>query len=226
MSYGHPLFLSFVRNTMKEIFTSHYNTNFWSSSESASGPGSEIRNTEKIRSDLSRILNEYKVETMLDAPCGDWNWMQMVDLSSCEYIGADIVSELIEINNDKYAKDNVSFTTLDISMDSLPKVDLVFTRDCLFHFSDEDLRKTINNIKASGSKYLLTTSFMGKSYLDSGRVVNQEIETGGWRCLNLELEPYNFPEPIDRIMEQHPDLDEDNANKSMAMWIIEDLPTL
>ena len=39
---------------------------------------------------------------MLDIPCGDFYWMKEVDLKDIEYIGADIVDELIKKNNDKF----------------------------------------------------------------------------------------------------------------------------
>jgi hypothetical protein len=36
---------------------------------------------------------------MLDAPCGDFNWMKEVDLSAVHYTGGDIVEPLVNSNH-------------------------------------------------------------------------------------------------------------------------------
>jgi hypothetical protein len=74
---------------------------------------------------------------------------------------------------------------LNITTDSLPKTDLIFVRDCLGHLSDENVLKALENIRHSGSRYLLTTSFTKWHY-------NSNIENGGWRCINLLIEPFKL----------------------------------
>ena len=83
---------------------------------------------------------------MLDIPCRDFQWMKNVDLSSVEYIGADIVNELIQINDRKYSKKGTNFQQLNLIQDKLPKVNLVFCRDCLVHLSFSDTFLALNNI--------------------------------------------------------------------------------
>jgi len=46
------------------------------------------------------FLQSLQIKTLLDAPCGDGNWINKVDLSGITYIGADIVPEIIETNKD------------------------------------------------------------------------------------------------------------------------------
>jgi hypothetical protein len=128
---------------------------------------------------------------MLDIPCGDWNWMKKVDLSSVSYIGADIVEKLIISNKQSYP--NIDFRTLDLTTDELPKVDLVFVRDCLGHLTNENVHKAIANIRNSGSKYLLATSFTRWN-------MNPDIQDGGWKCINLMIEPF-YLNPIYLINE-------------------------
>jgi hypothetical protein len=176
---------------IKETFTKIYTDNLWASSESKSGTGSELRNTKILRQELSVLLKKYKIQSMLDIPCGDFNWMKEVDLSEVDYVGADIVEKLIESNNIKYT--NKSFTTLNIVEDALPKVDLVFVRDCLGHLSNVNVLKALENIKKSGSKYLLATSF---TKWDK----NPDITDGGWKCINLMIAPF-YLNPIYLINE-------------------------
>lgn len=177
---------------LEEKFTEIYEKNLWLSAESRSGLGSELKYAQSITKELPFLLLKYNITSILDIPCGDYNWMRYVNLYGAQYIGADIVKSLIEDNKQKYP--NVDFRVLDITKDDLPKVDLVFVRDCLGHLSNENVHKALENLKRSGSKYLLSTSF-------TKWVGNTNIEDGGWKCINLLTEPFNL-KPIYLINEE------------------------
>ena len=114
--------------------------------------------TKTIRQELPKLLSAYSIESMLDIPCGDYTWMNIVE-KKCSYLGGDIVRELVEINQKKYSNENTRFIQLDVTTDRLPKVDLIFCKDCLQHLSNENVKKALSNFKKSGSKYLLVTSY-------------------------------------------------------------------
>ena len=154
---------------------------------------------------------------MLDAPCGDFNWMKVVlpNISpDLDYIGMDIVPDLIRSNRHKHTTRHILFKTGDITRDLLPNVDLVFNRDCLIHLSFSDIRRAIANFKASGSTYLMSSCYP--------RVTeHRNVVSGRWRDVNLELPPFNFPTPLRYVK----DNDEDpNDGKVMGLWRIADLP--
>ena len=176
---------------LSETFAEIYSKNGWGSAESLSGSGSELKNTVVLRKELSILLLKYQIKSILDIPCGDFNWMKEVNLTNIEYHGADIVKSLIDGNIEQYS--NVSFSVLDITKNVLPKVDLVLTRDLFGHFSDDNIFSALKNIKSSGSKYLLATSF---TKWDD----NPNIENGGWKCINLMIKPY-YLKPIYLINE-------------------------
>ena len=176
---------------LKKIFTEIYESNSWTSSESRSGLGSELLSTETIRKELPEVFKKFNIKSVLDIPCGDFNWMSNVDLKEVHYIGADIVENMIEDNKNNFK--DYEFKVLDITEDDLPEVDLIFARDILGHFDYENIEKTIKNIIRSGSKYLLTTSFTKWEY-------NVEIKNGDWRPINLMLKPFLF-KPIYLINE-------------------------
>ena len=119
-------------------------------------PGLILKRPGWSDSRCTKVIDQYGIKTMLDIPCGDWFWMQHVDLSNVRYTGADIVEKIIQ-QNQQYAGENIFFRYLDLLSDELPKNDLVFCRDCLVHFSYEDVGKALENLTRSGSKYLLTT---------------------------------------------------------------------
>ncbi len=77
----------------QEVFTKIYQHNIWGESTSVSGLGSTLQHTEYIRKELANLFVKYSIKTITDAPCGDWNWMRMVDLSSYVYNGFDIVQQ-------------------------------------------------------------------------------------------------------------------------------------
>jgi len=181
-----------IMHKLEETFTEIYEKNLWKSTESVSGMGSEIEYAKTISKELPVLLQKYKIQSILDIPCGDWNWMKNVDLCGASYIGADIVKPLIEENKTKYP--SVDFRALDLTSDDLPKVDLVFVRDCFGHLTNENVHKALDNIKRSGSKYLLATSF-------TRWTSNPDIEDGGWKCLNLLVEPFTL-KPIYLINEE------------------------
>jgi hypothetical protein len=201
----------------KAVFTHIYHTNRWGSAESVSGAGSELKNTEKLVSALNTSFRELNIHSVLDLPCGDFNWMRLVDLNGIDYLGADIVEALIAQNQNRYGHfPNVRFKVLDLLADPLPRMDLVLVRDCLVHFSNQNIQKALENIKRSGSTYLLTTTF-------TQLIRNKDIITGEWRPVNLQSAPFLLPPPMLLIEEQMETSDEILLSKALGLWRVADL---
>jgi hypothetical protein len=205
-----------------EIFHNKFKTNAWASKESVSGTGSELDITKDLRVGLQNLLKKYNIKTMLDAPCGDFNWMKEMDLSNINYIGADIVHEIIEKNKSLY---NFDFKVINIITDKIPDVDLLLVRDCLVHLSNDNILKFIENVKNSNVKYLLTTSFTDKNLGHEWRksVLNTNMPDGGWRPINLEIEPYKLTNPIDIIIENCTEHYPNYSDKSLLLYEVKSL---
>jgi hypothetical protein len=201
----------------KSTFTEIYHSNLWKGVESLSGPGSDTSQTQMIIVELEKLIRDYEIKSIVDVPCGDFNWMNRLDLTGIQYFGGDIVNELIERNKITYHdKFNVKFEVIDIIKDELPKADLLICRDCLVHLSYKDIFKALANIKKSNSTYLLATSF-------PNHPINYDITTGDWRTLNLESPPFNFPKPIRIINENCTESNGEYKDKSLFMWEIKNL---
>jgi SAM-dependent methyltransferase len=209
---------SIVRQfTMETIFTTFYRKNVWFNTESRSGPGSTLAITEAIRRELPELVRQLDVRRLLDIPCGDFHWMKEVDLDLDRYIGADIVSEMVQQNNRRYADELRSFLKLDITQDPVPQVDLVFCRDCLVHLPEKRVWQALENIERSGSTYLLTTTFPRQTK-------NKDVMfVGQWRPLNLQVAPFNFPEPLRLIDEKNTWKADRYPDKSLGLWRVADL---
>ncbi len=216
---GQFLKLPGVSSDEKDIFARYYRNNFWSDPESLSGRGSSIPATIRLREELASFLKERGVKSMLDIPCGDYNWMKLVQKPGVRYLGADIVSEMIGKNNQEYKNNFTEFSVIDVTKGPLPKVDLILTRDCFVHLSYEAIAKAVSEIKKSRSKYFLTTSYPNWAK-------NFDIKTGFWRPINLSLKPFNFPEPVLTILEESEGDWDVFKDKSLNLYRVEDLPAI
>ena len=200
----------FNKNTYNERFELIYKTNFWSSNESISGLGSEIKNTINIQNEIIKIINKYNIKTILDAPCGDFNWIKNILNDDLNYLGGDIVKDLIEKNLSEYKKDNINFKQLDIISDDLPDADLLICRDCLIHLSFKSINLFFKNIKKSNIKLLLLTSYKLKD--PNKKIINLDIPDGEFREIDLTEPPFNLPSPIHEI------LDKDEQTKTSGYY--------
>ena len=199
------------KKSREERFTWIYRHNIWRNSESRSGSGSTLEYTKNIRESLKLLIQDYSLHSILDAPCGDFNWMKVfLDEVNIKYIGADIVKPMIDLLNDRYSSPLTSFCALDITSDPLPYADLMICRDCLFHLSEADIKLVLVNFLKSKIPYLLTTTHI----TDSG-FLNKDVVTGDFRLINLFFEPYNFPaDPLVRIV----DFKEPEYQREMCLW--------
>lgn len=205
------------RKAPRDVFSGYYKTNKWGDDESRSGKGSNLAATEGVRALLPPLLSELNIQSMLDLPCGDYHWMRHVDLGIESYTGGDIVEDMIAENARQHARDGVAFQVIDLIEGPIPTHDLIFTRDCLVHLSSDHVKAAIRNIKASGSTWLLTTTFP-----DRGQ--NDEISTGQWRLIDLQKPPFDLPQPHKLIPEGNEHVRGQGKNKMLGLWRVSDLP--
>jgi 2-polyprenyl-3-methyl-5-hydroxy-6-metoxy-1,4-benzoquinol methylase len=199
----------------KSVFAAIYKDRVWGDADSSSGTGSSLAQTCHLRGLLPNILLSLEVKSLLDAPCGDFHWMRMVNLPITSYVGVDVVEELIMHDQVRYSKQGVNFQCANLMTDPVPKSDLVFCRDCLVHLSYKDIRAVLRNFKMSGSKYFLTTTYPRHSF-------NVDCYTGHWRPLNLQRPPFSFSEPI-KIWYEHCTEAPEFEDKALGLWEFDSL---
>jgi len=181
-------YLMLRKHSINERFTEIYKKNFWSSKESGSGEGSEVKYTQPLRFWLENKVLELNIKIFVDAPCGDFNWMkELLPKIDLHYTGLDIVPSVILKNREKYSSNKVKFEVANICCDPIPQCDLVMVRDCLFHLSYEDINKFLVNLGKTKYKYLLTTThIVGEDFK------NEDIITGDFRLIDLFSYPFCF----------------------------------
>lgn len=188
----------------KDVFTDIYVHNRWANTETVSGEGSTLNATLKLRKELAAFMHDHKITSIIDIPCGDFNWMKEMDLTGISYLGGDIVEDLITKNNLQYGSRNIHFKVLDVLTDELPDTDLLIAKDLLVHFSYAHIEAALQNMKNSKPKYIALTSFP--------LALNKDIVTGEWRPLNMQAHPFNLGEPLIQLEENT------EAGKYVCIW--------
>ena len=189
----------------ERVFARIYRENSWGDGESRSGPGSSLQQTAIVREFLPEFLAQVDAKTFLDLPCGDLFWIERVDLKNVQYIGGDIVPEIVNRNRTIFAGTGRQFEVLDIVTSKLPKVDVLLCRDCFIHLPFKMILAALDNVRKSGIVYLITTTYPDISE-------NIDIELGGFREINLQLPPFNLEKPSTIRTEYQSD------GKSLGVW--------
>jgi len=181
--------------SVRTVFENIYDRNWWQSAESRSGLGSELSQTVGLRHALKDWLRQHaaEVSVLLDAPCGDFNWMRLVKFPrTTRYIGGDIVPAVVAANSAQFRSPNRSFVELDIIEGPVPQADAWLCRDAMIHFPFSASIAVIRNFRASSARYFLATTF---STADN----REDIPFGWYRPVNLMAAPFNLGPPIELI---------------------------
>lgn len=173
----------------EQLFTDIYTNNTWGSKETVSGPPSSLERTSELRVSLLSLFGDLEVQSVIDIGCGDWNWMQYVDLSDISYLGVDIVQPLIESLQKKYTKPNINFQKMNVLVDPGETADLWLARDFCCFYTPKEIQQFFQKFLESQSKFLAVTSI-------ETRTPYQETLLGSWKSLNLLAAPLELPEPM------------------------------
>lgn len=199
------------RDTLEERFSAIYFANYWGNNESVSGYGSTLTYTQNLREQLPFLLKKFNINSIFDAPCGDFNWMNtfLKKNDTIYYIGGDIVKPMIDNLSGIHLNSRIKFMHIDLTLDDYPESELMLCRDCLFHLSFSDIKAVLNKFLLSKIKYLLTTS-----HENDGGFKNKDILSGDFRRIDLLSAPFNLPAPLysieDWMKPEHP--------RKMLLW--------
>jgi hypothetical protein len=203
------------------FFTKVHDQNLWAGKESRSGQGSDKTAANEMINALHEVLRSLKVASLLDVPCGDFNWMKEVDLGSTTYIGGDIVEDIVTHNNEIYASPLRRFEIIDIVTDALPAADMIFVRDCFIHFTNDLIMTALQNIVRSRIRYVCLTHDLSHHRYPNRHNIELDRARSGvnseFRPNDFELPPFSFPAPIEVI----PDgtaWNQWDGTKAMAVW--------
>ena len=184
-------------------FDTIYRTNRWNGIESRSGPGSGTVATQRVKNQILGLVKELRVKSVLDVGCGDGFWMP--DLPG--YVGFDVSRVAIRLARRNHPK-------RDYRTDwPAEPFDLVITRDAMQHLSLTEGMMLLEEIRETGSKWLLASTYIGAT--------NTNIVTGDAYSPNLEVEPFGLGPPERLIFDgyhYHETEEVRDPTKHLGLW--------
>lgn len=153
-----------------------------------SGLGSTLEFTGPYRDFLSRFVAERGVVSVLDLGCGDMTVMKNTDLHGARYRGVDVVKERLARN--RAICPGWDFEHRDVHAWTPDAADLVLVKDVLQHWSTADVKGWLARLGGARFRFALLTN------CNYGPTTNTDIETGGWRSLDLTAPPFGVGEKV------------------------------
>jgi hypothetical protein len=180
----------------KEAMIQIYEKNLWggNSTEFYSGEGSHLTNIiQPYIEAVSIFLKSFEEPIKVcDLGCGDFNvGKELVSLTK-NYVGVDIVPELISRNQRLFQNENLSFICLDLAVDDLPMGDCALVRQVLQHLSNDEVKKILQ--KLTNYKYVIITEHlpMGEFIPNKDKISGQGIRLKDQSGIDLFAEPFNW----------------------------------
>ena len=159
----------------------------------ASGPGGLGNHfSAAARKLLADIFVTFHIKSMVDIPCGDWEYMQWVNLTGVDYHGFDISKVLIQRHQRRFLRPGVQFDVLNLVTTVPPKADLVLSREMWFHVRPEVGARALRNVRASGARYQITSTHPD---VKANKIPTDLWGHGrdwGYYDINVELTPFNL----------------------------------
>lgn len=145
-----------------------------------SGTGSQPFGAQPWINWLSVYLRRHRIGSVTDLGCGDGRLYDMVNWRGAAYHGVDVVPAVIDAN--RQARPHATWTCGDIVECDLPAASLAIAKDVLQHLPNADITVMAGRL-AVYPRVLLVNSAAGVN-------VNQDIEAGGFRSLELSAAPF------------------------------------
>jgi SAM-dependent methyltransferase len=186
-------------STIGGIFEGIYKGHTWGGSTSRSGPGSDPSATRKFRRFLERFLRDRNVKSVVDLGCGDWTSTRLINWSGVDYLGVDIVPDLVERNRKEFGRPGVRFAVSNFVDEALPPADLAICKEVLQHLPQGDVEKVLAKLSAYRMAILVNDDRW--EYIGGLRTLwrprplaeaNVDIDPGGYRPLRLRESPFNI----------------------------------
>lgn len=174
-----------IETTMTEIYT----RNLWGCPTTRSGPTATPERSMELAQNLPELFRSLGIQSMIDVGCGDFGWMSTVDLTGIEYLGVDIVTDLVDSLQQNYTKSNIKFQKMNVLEEPPESADLWFCRDFLNLLDFQQTAAFFSKYLESKSLYLALTT------VESNQQNSQDGYPGIQRMLDLFQEPFSAPEP-------------------------------
>lgn len=147
--------LSDFRNRFKsneQIFSNVYKKKYWGESQESdffSGEGTYVSHIDSYNEVLVETIKKFNIKSICEIGCGDFEVSKkLLNSIDVNYLGVDVVPELIEHLSQEYGNESTKFVCLDAAKENceLPKYDLCIIRQVLQHLSNKDIQRVLKNV--------------------------------------------------------------------------------
>lgn len=198
-----------VRKSPEEIFTEIYKKKKWGSSEEEFDSGSGSTHKEIIDPYIDVIAEKassegFRGSRFVDLGCGNFRvGKQLLPLCS-EYVGVDVVKDLIAYNEENFGSESVIFKHLDIIEDPLPDGDVCFIRQVLQHLSNAQIKKVLDKIDTY-TWVFITEHYPAEDNLTEpnvDKVPGADVRPNFGSGVYVTEPPFNLPgEKLEKVLE-------------------------
>lgn len=160
---------------------------------------------------LEMLLQGFAIESLIDIPFIQSDALKKPFLKNIRYFGIASSEGEARAMQIQYGSKMRTFLSRDITIDPLPKADLILCWDQLCAMTPSEVQAAILQFKKSGAHFLLMRHYPGVQK-------NQDKISGQFEPVNWTISPYNFPEPIIHIMEK-----KSHGMESLSLWNLDQL---
>jgi hypothetical protein len=136
--------------TPREVFGAIYARGLWGRSDEdlSSGGGSRDGYVGPYAEFVARTVEALGLPrvALVDLGCGDFQVGRHLVGPGIDYLGVDVVPDLIQRNRERFGAPNVRFECLDVTADPLPPGDLCLVRQVLQHLSNRQIQCVLEKL--------------------------------------------------------------------------------
>ena len=172
---------------VNEVFEQIYAAKVWGK---GSGEGSDIAYCGRYAEVLVKIIQDFRVGSVLDLGCGDWQhgFSRHINWAGVNYLGIDVVAAVVERNQKEFGSEHIRFQHGNILDCEPPGADLILIKDVIQHWSNASVLRLLPKLKAFG--LALVTNDLFSSHR---RTLNQDIPDADYRPIDVMAPPFNVP---------------------------------
>lgn len=128
--------------TTEETFSEIYRRGLWGDG-SGTGSGDQVSST--YCELVVRFALERGIKRVVDIGCGDFRVGRHIADSGLEYIGVDVVPDVIERNQSLFGRAGIKFLCLNAIVEKPPPASLCLIRQVLQHLSNAEITSVLDN---------------------------------------------------------------------------------
>lgn len=194
--------LSAHYSSPEKVFTDIYKKGRWSGgldeNDFSSGAGSRSDSiVELYIADLKQYIvqNCDSTDVLVDLGCGDFHVGSKIAGIFQNYVGVDVVSEVVKRNQEKYSTDRINFLHRDFLKDPLPNGNICIIRQVFQHLSNRQITRCLQLLQEFEhviiTEHLPLQPDLIKKNID--KVQGSDVRLSRGSGVYLDAAPFNIP---------------------------------